>query len=60
MKNFDGRLSKLERKPGPQGRHFYVWKNSEAHRQAEEQYQPGDMIHVISWLDRDSAVDGEG
>ena len=46
MKNFDSRLSKLERKPGPQGRHFYVWKNSEAHRQAEEQYQPGDMIHV--------------
>jgi hypothetical protein len=54
MRSLSSRLTKLEKDLGPQGRHFYVWKNSEAHRQAKEQYQAGDVIHVIRWLDRAS------
>ena len=53
-RNFESRLAKLEKERAPQGRHFYVWKDSEAHREAEEKYQPGDVIHVIRWLDRES------
>jgi len=56
MRNLNSRLTKLERERGPQGRHFYVWKDSEAHRQAEEQYQSGDVIHVLSWLERSDDV----
>jgi hypothetical protein len=50
------RVDALEKKLKPEGRHFYVWKHSEAHRQAKAQWQPGDMIHVIRWMDTAEAA----
>jgi hypothetical protein len=51
MRNLENRLSALEQQMKPVGRHFYVWKDSETHRQAEVRWQPGDVIHVIRWLE---------
>jgi hypothetical protein len=56
-RNLETRLARLEKERAPKGRHYYVWKGSEAHRQAEKQYQPGDVIPVISWLARDNQIE---
>jgi hypothetical protein len=57
-KNLEARLTRLEKERAPKGRHFYVWKGSEAHRDAELKAQPGDVIHVISWLDKEPSEAG--
>jgi hypothetical protein len=57
-KNIEARLARLEKEQAPKGQHFYVWKGSEAHRQAEEQCRPGDVIHLISWLDKEPSEAG--
>jgi hypothetical protein len=41
ISNLETRLARLEKERAPKGRHYYVWKDSKAHRQAEEQYRPG-------------------
>lgn len=53
MHSLSSRVEALEKKLKPEGRHFYVWKDSEAHRQAEAQWKPGDVIHIIRWIERD-------
>jgi hypothetical protein len=50
-RNFESRLAKLEKERTPKGRHFYVWKDSESHRDAEIWAVPGDTIHVYQWLE---------
>lgn len=46
----ENRVSALE-KVKPPGRVFLVWKDSEAHRQAEAEAGPGDTIQVLRWLE---------
>ncbi len=35
----------------PPGRQFFVWKDSEAHREALANAQPGDFITVLRWME---------
>ena len=46
----ESRVSALE-KAKPTGRQIYVWKDSEAHREALANPQPGDFITVLRWME---------
>ena len=57
MHSLNIRVEALEKKLKPEGRHLYVWKNSDALRQAEAQWQPGDVIQIIRWMEPAEAAE---